>query len=304
VNNVIEPIQVIAVGGGKGGVGKTNVAVNLAVGLSRLGRRVTLLDAALGLANTDVMLGVKPGKTLLDVLTGEALLTDVVIKTQDGVSIVPAPSGIPELAALSMENYVGLIHAFSDLAERMDTLVIDTAAGISDEVMCFMAAAQEAVVVVCNEPTSISDSYALIKLLSERHGVTKVRVVTNMVRSRRDGDDAFAKLATVSERFLNVELQHAGSLPFDEYLRRAVRRQTPVLRSYPRSSVSRALERLAERVVQWPVQRAPSGRLEFFVERLIGMERACQDRVLPNESPGFSRSNNRQAEALRPARRA
>lgn len=264
-----KPIQVIAVGGGKGGVGKTNVAVNLAVGLGRLGQRVTLLDSALGLANLDVTLGVKPRKTLLDVFAGEAALSEVAVETADGVSIVPAFSGVPELASLSVEHYVGLIHAFSELADSMDTLIIDTAAGISDEVTCFLSAAAHVMLVVCNEPTSISDSYALIKILNERYGIENIRIVTNMVRSQSDGEEAFAKLATVADRFLNVSLEHTASLPFDEYLRRAVRRQAPVLRSYPRSSVSRAFEQLADRVSQWPVCTAPSGQLEFFVERLV-----------------------------------
>ncbi len=269
VDTNAHPIQVIAVGGGKGGVGKTNVAVNLAVGLGRLGRRVTLLDSALGLANSDVTLGVKPRQTLLDVLTGEASLSEVVVETTDGVSIVPASSGVPELASLSMDHYMGLIHAFSELADTMDTLVIDTAAGISDEVICFLSAAQQVVLVVCNEPTSISDSYALIKILSERYGVEKFRIVCNMVRSEQDGAEAFAKLQTVSERFLNVELEHCVSLPFDEYLRRAVRRQSPVMRAYPRSAVSRSLEELAKKATDWPVNPALSGHLEFFVERLV-----------------------------------
>lgn len=276
------PIQVIAVGGGKGGVGKTNVAVNLAVGMGRLGRRVTLLDSALGLANLDVTLGQKPRQTLLDVLTGDATLAEIVIATGDGVNIVPASSGVPELATLSIEYYAGLIHAFSELADTMDTLVIDTAAGISEEVICFLAAAQEVLLVVCNEPTSINDSYALIKLLNERHGVKKIRIVCNMVRSKRDGAEAFAKLTTVSDRFLNVELEHVASLPFDEYLRRAVRRQTPVLRAYPRSPVAHAFESLAEQVTQWPISNAPSGQLEFFVERLVAaqQQRTLETRLL------------------------
>lgn len=263
------PIQVIAVGGGKGGVGKTNVAVNLAVGLGRLGRRVTLLDSALGLANSDVTLGVKPQRTLLDVLTGDATLSDVVVETADGINIVPASSGVPELASLSMQHYMGLIHAFSELSDSMDTLIIDTAAGISDEVVCFLSAAQHVMLVVCNEPTSIGDAYALIKILNERYGVQKIRVVSNMVRSKRDGAEAFAKLSTVSERFLSVELEHCASLPFDEYLRRAVRRQAPVMRAYPHSPVSRAFEQLAEQVVAWPASASLSGQLEFFVEQLV-----------------------------------
>ena len=267
-----QSIQVIAVGGGKGGVGKTNVAVNLAIGLSQHGRRVTLLDSALGLANSDVTLGVKPRQTLLDVLTGDARLSEVVVETADGVNIVPASSGVPELASLSLEHYAGLIHAFSELADSMDTLVIDTAAGISDEVICFLSAAQHVLLVVCNEPTSISDSYALIKLLSERHGIENFKIVTNMVRSVADGEEAFAKLTTVSERFLNVNLEHTGSLPFDEYLRRAVRRQTPVLRAYPSCAVSGALGELSARVANWPFSPAPSGQLEFFVERLVSVE--------------------------------
>lgn len=286
VNAGRTPIQVIAVGGGKGGVGKTNVAVNLAVGLGRIGRRVTLLDSALGMANSDVTFGVKPRQTLLEVLTGEATLSEVVLETGDGVNIVPASSGVPELATLSMEHYAGLIHAFSELADSMDTLVIDTAAGISEEVICFLAAAQEVLMVVCNEPTSIGDSYGLIKLLNERHGVRKIHIVTNMVRSKRDGTEAFAKLTSVSDRFLDIELDHAGSLPFDECLRRAVRRQAPVMRAYPSSPVSRAFERLADEVAGWEVSNSPSGQLEFFVERLVAVQRHRADFTLGQSVSG------------------
>ncbi len=278
---VNQPIQVIAVGGGKGGVGKTNVAVNLAVGLGRLGRRVTLLDSALGLANSDITFGVKPRQTLLDVLTGNATLSEVVVETADGVNIVPASSGEPEFASLGMQHCMGLVHAFSELAGSMDTLVIDTAAGISNEVVCFLSAAQHVMLVVCNEPTSISGAYALIKILSESYGVEKIRIVSNMVRSKRDGAEAFSKLSMVCERFLSVELEHCATLPFDEYLRRAVRRQAPVMRAYPRSPVSRAFEQLADQVASWPVSVSLSGQFEFFVEQLVaGANEPCQGRKM------------------------
>ena len=266
----LNPIQVIAVTGGKGGVGKTNVSVNLGVSLCRLGRRVTLLDADFGLANADVLLGLKPNKNLHDVLQGDADLNDIVIGGPQGLRIVPAASGVQEMATLGVEHHAGLISAFSKIAHQMDTLLIDTAAGISAEVMSFLAASQEVVLVVCNEPTSITDAYALIKVLSKDYGVNSVRIVANMVRSERDGAEVFAKLLKVSERFLDVALDKATALPFDDHLRRAVKRQRAVVELYPNSQISGAFRELAQEVDSWPIPITPSGHLEFFVERLVG----------------------------------
>ncbi len=269
----MKPIQVVAVTGGKGGVGKTNVSVNLGVAMSRLGRRVTLLDADLGLANVDVLLGLKPRHTLKDVMAGTHSLAEVLVDGPLGMKIVPAASGLQEMVHLSAQQHAGLISAFSDISHNMDVLLIDTAAGISEDVVSFLCAAQEIIVVVCNEPTSITDAYALIKVLHQRYGIERARVVANMVRSDEDGAAVFEKLQTVTERFLDVHLMHAGSIPFDDHMRRAVRKQKAVVELYPTSKVSRALLQLAENVDSWPIPAVASGHLEFFVEQLVADHR-------------------------------
>ncbi len=263
------PIQVIAVTGGKGGVGKTNIAVNLGVSLARLGRRVTLLDADLGLANIDVLLALKPLHNLKDVVAGSCRLEDVLLEGPCGINVVPAASGLQEMVRLGTKEHAGLITAFSEIAHLMDVLLIDTAAGISDEVMSFLCAAQEILVVVCNEPTSITDAYALIKVLNQRYGVDRVRILTNMVRSDEDGKQVFNKLQKVTDRFLDVTLLFAGSISYDNHVRRAVQKQRAVVELYPTSKISADFLHLAEQVERWPVPTIASGNLEFFVERLV-----------------------------------
>ena len=265
----MNPIQVIAITGGKGGVGKTNVSVNLGIAMARLGRRVTLLDADLGLANVDVLLGLKPRKNLKDVLEGEASLQDVIVDGPGGLSIVPAASGLQAMVKLGAQEHAGLIGAFSEIGNRMDVLIIDTAAGIADEVVHFLCAAQEVVVVVCNEPTSITDAYALIKVLNLEYGINRIRVVSNMVRSDADGEAVFNKLMNVTDRFLDVTLHYVGSVPHDDFLRRAVQKQKAVIEAYPDSKAAAAFEQLAAVADGWPIPAVPGGHLEFFVERLV-----------------------------------
>lgn len=263
------PIQVVAVTGGKGGVGKTNVSVNLGVALSKMGRRATLLDADLGLANVDVLLGLKPTRTLKNVLDGDCSLADVIVGGPQGLDIVPAASGLQDMVQLGSREHAGLIAAFSEIAHRLDVLLIDTAAGIGHGVMSFLAAAQEVLVVVCDEPTSITDAYALIKVLNQQHGVDRIRVVANMIRSDEDGRAVHAKLKAVTDRFLDVQLLHAGSLAYDDHLRRAVQKQRAVVDAYPSCRVSQDFMRLAETVDGWPIPAMARGHLEFFVEQLV-----------------------------------
>lgn len=163
----------------------------------------------------------------------------------------------------------GLIRAFGTLEDEMDILLIDTAAGISDMVVSFSRAAQDVVVVVCDEPTSITDAYALIKLLSKEHQVQRFKIVANMVRSYREGRELFAKLTLVTERFLNVSLELVACIPLDDNVRQAVKRQKIVVDAYPRSPAALAISSLANKALTWPIPRTPSGHLEFFVERLL-----------------------------------
>ena len=263
------PVQVIAVTGGKGGVGKTSVAVNLATSMTSAGRRVLLLDGDLGLANVDVLLGLSPRYTLAHVLEGERTLEEIIVTTPSGLQIIPAASGVAELAALSTAEHLGIVQAFSSLSQRLDVLVIDTAAGIADGVLRFTQAAQHVLLVVCDEPTSLTDAYALVKVLSRSHGVSRFRVLANRTRAPGQGADLFAKLERVTSRFLDVTLEFAGEIPEDPYLQRSIREQKPVALAYPSSPAALGFKKLAAQADKWPVPDGPRGNLEFFMERLV-----------------------------------
>ena len=263
------PVKVIAVTGAKGGVGKTNISVNLAACFAELGNKVMLMDADLGLANVDVLLGLHANYDLRHVISGERSLEEILVDGPKGIQIVPSASGVSRMAELAHAEHVGLIRAFSELATPVDVLLVDTAAGISDSVVSFSKAAQEVLVVVCDEPTSITDAYALIKVLSRDHGVERFHILANMVKDKAQGEQLFFKISRVAERFLEVNLRYLGAVPFDEQLRKAVQRQVAVVEFSPRSKATRALRRVAEQIHKWPMPDAASGNLEFFVERLI-----------------------------------
>jgi flagellar biosynthesis protein FlhG len=227
--NASRPVKVIAVTGGKGGVGKTTISANLAVSIAAQGRDVMLLDADLGLANVDVVPGLNTRFHLGHVVSGECSLEDAIVTGPHGLQIVPAASGIKRMANLSETEQAGIIRAFSDLYHRVDVMIVDTAAGLHDSVLTFSQAAQHVLVVVCDEPASITDAYALIKVLSREHGVQRFQILANQTRRSGEGPDLFQKISRVCDRFLNVTLEYSGSVPFDDYLRRAVQRQTAVV---------------------------------------------------------------------------
>lgn len=264
-----EPVQVIAITGGKGGVGKTNTCTNLGIALAHRGHDVMLLDADLGLANVEVLLGLRAKHNLSHVLKGDASLEDIIVSGPAGIRIVPGASGVARMASLSVSEQAGLVQAFSEILGPIDYFLIDTAAGIGTDVINFTRAAQKVVVVVCDEPASITDAYALIKILSRDHGVERFHIVANMVASDRDGRELFGKMSTVTDKFLDVVLQYLGAIPEDEYVRKAVRKQQAVTEAFPHSRSAASFSRLAVAIEGWPRPHLVSGHLEFFMERLV-----------------------------------
>lgn len=261
--------KVITVTGGKGGVGKTNITLNMATAMARNGKKVMVLDADLGLANVDIMLGLRATRNLSHVLAGVCDLKDIIVEGPQGIRLVPGSSGTQSMAELTPAQHAGLIRAFSDLEDDIDVLLIDTAAGISDMVLSFARAAQDVIVVVCDEPTSITDAYALIKILTREYKVSRFKIVANMVRSYREGQELYTKLTRVTERFLHANLELVACVPLDERVRLSVKRQKLIVDVYPRSPASLAINSLALKALSWPVPQNPTGHLEFFVEKLL-----------------------------------
>jgi flagellar biosynthesis protein FlhG len=262
------PLRVIAVTSGKGGVGKTHVSANLAVLAAKAGRRVLLLDADLGLANADIVLGVCPTRHLGHLLAGTATVEEVLTEGPHGVRVLGASSGVQELTQLSDEQKMRLISVFEPLDELFDLVIIDCGAGIGDNVLFFAGAAQEALLVVSPEPTSLSDAYATVKVLSSQAGVSAFAVVANQAADFQ-GRDVFRRLTQVTERFLTAKLTYLGHVPRDENLQRAVQVQQPVVDLYPRSPASRALQTLCDSLLAATPPAALQGGVKLFWQQLL-----------------------------------
>ena len=228
-----------------------------------------LLDADLGMANVDIMLNLRPKFDLSHVVEGHCNLEDVIIEGPRGLHIVPASSGLGHMAELSSFEQAGLIRAFSNLHDKYDVLLVDTAAGIASSVTSFSKAAQEIIVVVCDEPASLTDAYGLMKVLNKEHGVKRFQVLTNMVGTPEHGKALFTRLADVADLYLDVCLGYLGSVPMDDTMRSAVKSRAAVTDKYPYSASSLAFQKLAKRLLDLPITAGTSGQLEFFVEKAL-----------------------------------
>ncbi|NRB40785.1 MAG: MinD/ParA family protein [Pseudomonadales bacterium] len=265
------PVNVIVVCSGKGGVGKTNCSINLSIALAQIGKKVLLMDADLGLANVDVLLGLKPEKTLHHVMQGECSIDDTIIDGPFGIGVIPASSGVQQMADLSEPEHAALIHAFSEIKRPVDTLIIDSAAGIHKSMMAFAKAAQQVLVLLCDEPSSLADAYALIKVMYTQYQIERFSVVANMVHNQAHGQQLFNKLQHVTEKFFPIQLQYLGPIPEDEMLKKAVRQSQAVTVSFPTSKSSKAYHQLAKAVAKLPIHPEDSAHIQFFLERLLAM---------------------------------
>ncbi len=264
-------LRTITVTSGKGGVGKTNIVANLAISLQRQGRKVMIFDADLGLCNMDVLLGLSPRYNIQHVINGDKRLKDIIIKGPDGVLIVPASSGIEELTNLNEIQKLRLLEEFETLPGRIDYILIDTGAGISTNVTFFCLGAQEIIVVVTPEPTSLTDSYALIKILYTKYQEKNFKILINNVSGESEAKEVFRRLQLVTERFLNLSIDYLGFIPHDLSIPRAVKIQNPVLLRYPDSPSSRAFIDLAKRIDHTNDKKIVKGGIQFFFGNILGV---------------------------------
>ena len=268
--------RVISVTSGKGGVGKTNVVANLAFALTGLGKKVLVLDADLGLANIDVLLGLTPQYTMEHFFGKKKTLSEILIQGPGGMSIMPASSGVLDLVDLNESQKLFLLGEMDRIAEQIDILLIDTGAGIASNVLYFNMAAQESVVVATPEPTSMTDAYALIKVLSTRCHKKDFMLLINQAADAHEAKDVFEKISRVADRFLDsLSIDYLGFIPYDEKLPSAVKHQRPVLEIYPKASSSRGFVTLAKNISERPLRPKDQGSIQFFWKQLLQADHAA-----------------------------
>lgn len=268
-------VRVIAVTSGKGGVGKTNVVANLAYSLRELGSKVCILDADLGLGNIDVLLGLAPKFNIHHVLLGEKTLSEIIVDGPAGIKIIPAASGIQELAEANDSQRLRILSQVEALGDKIDILLLDTGAGISSNVTYFSIAAQEIVVVATPEPTSITDAYAVMKVLSQRYSERYFKLLVNGVANHREASDVYRKLSLTADRFLQISIDYLGHILLDPNLVVAVKQQKAIVEINPNSPASQCFKALARKIKDAPLSAKPKGGLQFFWRQLLEWRGRC-----------------------------
>jgi flagellar biosynthesis protein FlhG len=263
--------RVIAVTSGKGGVGKSFISANLGICLAQMGRRVLLLDADLGLANLDLMLGVSARATIREILNNQTPIQDVIVAGPSGVQLLAGCSGDYDMAELSQQQRINLFNEVDALEQRFDTLVVDTGAGIGSNAVGFAAAAQQVLVVVTPDPASMADAYAMIKVLNTRRGVNRIHLVVNQAAGPREADQIVDRLLDLVGRFLDVSVIPVGFIYRDSLVQKSVSRCEPLVSTHPRSAVANALQALARRVIEEKPSESAWGAPRLFWKRIMGL---------------------------------
>jgi flagellar biosynthesis protein FlhG len=261
--------RVLSVTSGKGGVGKTAVVSNVALALAQMGKKVLIIDADLGLANIDVVFGLTPQYNLNHFFNGDRSLLEIMVEGPGGIKILPAGSGMQTVTRLSSEQKMKFLDDLDSLHGDFEVVIIDTEAGISENVTYFNVAAQDILVVTTPEPTAITDAYALMKLLSVQYHEKRFNLIVNSVRDAGEALDVYRKLTMVSNRYLDISIDYLGCVPQDKRMREAVRRQRVMVDLFPRTKASAAFETIARNLITTPQNVGPKGSLQFFWRRLL-----------------------------------
>lgn len=252
-NQEVSNARVIAVTSGKGGVGKTTLSVNIALEMAKRGKKVVIFDADFGLANVEVMLGIRPQYNLLDLIHNNKTMAEIITNGPEGIGFISGGSGVSELAALDNASIKLLISELVKLDQMYDVVIIDTGAGITDSVMEFVMMSPEVLLVVTPEPTSITDSYSLLKVLRRKNSFNPIyktiHVVANRVESEMEGTEIYNKIDTVSSKFLNTKLQFLGSILQDRNASMAVIEQKPLIHAYPNTAASKGIHQLVAKLM-------------------------------------------------------
>lgn len=260
--------RVIAVTSGKGGVGKTNVTVNLAVALSRKGKKVVILDADFGLANIDVLLGIVPNYTLLDLIYDRKSIYEVLTDGPENIKFLSGGSGVEELIRLDRNQLRKFVANINLLDKLFDVILIDTGAGLSRNVMSFILAADEAILVTTPEPTAITDAYALVKVVSRRDHKKQIKILVNKAESNKEAENVANKLCVVSEKFLSLKLLKLGYILYDENVTKSVKQQKPFILYDPRCQAARCISDIADELFSDSAAEGSQGTKGFFTKFL------------------------------------
>lgn len=278
--------RVITVTSGKGGVGKSSIAVNLAIQMQRLGKRVVIFDADFGLANVEVMLGIRPQFNLADLMFRGKTLAEIITRGPEDIGFISGGSGIQELARMTREQIIYLTQKLAELDSMADIIIIDTGAGIADAVLEFVAASSEVILVATPEPTSITDAYALLKTLNRRAGFSKehtsIKMISNRVESEAEGRNLYEKMSLVVNKFLNIQPEFIGIVPQDDMVSKAVMLQKPVTLAYPNAPATKAMQAIAVKLCDASESEEKKGITGLFSALIRAMIKKARGRKEEN----------------------
>jgi len=261
--------RTIVITSGKGGVGKTSLSVSLAIAIAQDGKSVTLLDADLGLANINVILGIIPKYNLYHVIKGKKKLKDIIIEVPEGIKIIAGASGFQQLANLDVKQRDEFINSISELAND-DFLIVDTGAGISQNVLSFVMAADEVIVVTTPEPTAITDAYGIIKAIASQSNEKHIKLIVNRAQSVAEGKRVAQRVINIAGQFLNIKVEELGFVYEDLYVPKSVRNQKPFIVSYPNSKASGCVKIIADRINNKQVETEKGTGITSFIRNLMG----------------------------------